>query len=67
MHALDCIKDGFMTQKHNEMRGTLGDLASIAFKDVKRTITARGIPADLLGIGKFGRHNLTYNFMSYHM
>ena len=42
-HALDCKKKkggggggggGLVTQRHNEIRGALGDLASIAFKNV---------------------------------
>ena len=33
-HALDCRKGRFVTQRHNEVRDALGDLASIAFKGV---------------------------------
>ena len=50
-HALDCRKCGLATQQHNEERDALGDLASIASKDVIRepvvqeADNARGIPA----------------------
>ncbi|KAL5488903.1 hypothetical protein EMCRGX_G017917 [Ephydatia muelleri] len=32
-HALDCKIGGLVTQRHNEIRDALGDLASIAFKN----------------------------------
>eukprot|EP00731_Ephydatia_muelleri_P026576 Em0018g676a len=33
-HALDCRKGGLVIQRHNEIRNALGDLASIAFRNV---------------------------------
>ena len=33
-HALDCRKGGLVIQRHNEIRDALGDLASIAFRNV---------------------------------
>ena len=33
-HALDCKKGGLITRHHNEVRDTLGDLSSIAHKDI---------------------------------
>ena len=33
-HALDCRKGGLVIQRHNEIRDALGDLASIAYKEV---------------------------------
>ena len=35
-HALDCKKGGLITRHHNEVRDTLGDLSSIAYKDIIR-------------------------------
>ena len=35
-HALDCKKGGLVTQRHNEVRDALGDLAAIVYKDVVR-------------------------------
>ena len=35
-HALDCKKGGLVIQRHNEIRDALGDLASIAYKEVLR-------------------------------
>ena len=35
-HALDCKKDGLVTQHHNEVRDALGDLAAIIYKDIVR-------------------------------
>ena len=36
MHALDCRKGSLVIQRHNEIRNALGDLASIAYKEVVR-------------------------------
>ena len=33
-HALDCQKRGLVTQRHNEDRDVIGDLASIIYKEV---------------------------------
>ena len=33
-HALDCKKGGLVTQRHNDVRDALGDLASIVFNNV---------------------------------
>ena len=35
-HALDCRKGGLITQRHNEVRDALGDIAALAYKDVIR-------------------------------
>ena len=35
-HALDCRKGGLITQRHNEVRDALGDLAALAYKEVVR-------------------------------
>ena len=35
-HALDCRKGGLVTQRHNEVRDALGDLAVLAYRDVIR-------------------------------
>ena len=50
-HALDCRKGGLVTQRHNEIRDALGDLAAMRFKEVLREPVVResddtlGIPA----------------------
>jgi len=33
-HALDCKKGGLITQRHNEVRDALGDIAALAYKEV---------------------------------
>ena len=33
-HALDCCKVGLVTQRHNEVRDVLGDLAALAYRNV---------------------------------
>ena len=33
-HALDCRRGGLVTQRHNEVRDALGDLAALAHKEV---------------------------------
>ena len=33
-HALDCHKEGLVTQRHEEVRDPLGDLAALAYKDI---------------------------------
>ena len=40
-HALDCRKGGLVIQRHNETRYALGDLASIAYKEVMREPVVR--------------------------
>ena len=40
-HALDCRKGGLVIQRHNEITDALGDLASIAYKDVVREHVVR--------------------------
>ena len=35
-HALDCKKGGLVTRHHNKVRDILGDLSSIAYKDIIR-------------------------------
>ena len=37
-HALDCKKGGLVTQRHNEVRDALGDLAAIVYKHVREPI-----------------------------
>ena len=59
-HALDCRKGGLIVQRHNEVRDALGDLASIAFRDVIREPIARdadpvrGLPALVADLGVRG-------------
>ena len=33
-NALDCKKGGLITQRHNEVRDVIGDLASLVYKEV---------------------------------
>ena len=40
-YALDCRKGGLVIQRHNEIRDALGDLASIAYKEVVREPVVR--------------------------
>ena len=40
-HALDCRNEGLVIQRHNVIRDALGDLASIAYKDVVRELVVR--------------------------
>ena len=40
-HVLDCRKGGLVIQRHNEIRDALGDLASIAYKEVVREPVVR--------------------------
>ena len=40
-HGLDCRKGGLVIQRHNEIRDALGDLASIAYKEVVREPVVR--------------------------
>ena len=50
-HALDCKKGGLVTQRHNEVRDVIGDLASHVYKEVvKEPIVqeandAEGVPS----------------------
>ena len=58
-HALDCEKGGLVTQRHNEVRDVIGDLASAVFKEVvKEPVNeAEGVPsliADLSIRGVYG-------------
>ena len=59
-HALDCRKGRFIIQWHNEVRDALGELASIAFRDVIREpiVTdadpVRGLPALVADLGVRG-------------
>ena len=59
-HALDCRKGGLIIQRHNEVREALGDLASIAFRDVIRepivrdADPVRGLPALVGDLGVRG-------------
>ena len=40
-HALDCRKGGLVTQRHNEIRDALGDLAAMGYKEVLREPVVR--------------------------
>ena len=40
-HALDCKKGGLVTQRHNEVRDVIGDLASVVFKEVTLRLRSR--------------------------
>ena len=59
-HALDCRKGGLIIKRHNEVRDALGDLASIAFRDVIRepivrdADPVRGLPALVADLGVRG-------------
>ena len=59
-HALDCKKGGLVTLRHNEVRGALGDIASMAYKDVVRDPIVReakdslGMPALIADLGVRG-------------
>ena len=33
-HTLDCRKGGLVTQRHNEVRDALGDLAALGYREV---------------------------------
>ena len=50
-HALDCKKGGLVTQRHNEVRYVIGDLASVIFKEVvkepvmQEANDAEGVPS----------------------
>ena len=50
-HALDCKKVGLVTQRHNEVRDVIGDLASVVFKEVvkepvvQEANNAEGVPS----------------------
>ena len=35
-HALDCKKGGLVTQRHNKVCDSLGDIASLVYKDALR-------------------------------
>ena len=54
-HALDCRKGGLVTQRHNEVRDALGDLAALAYKDVIREPIVREgndtVPALIADLG----------------
>ena len=59
-HALDCKKGGLVTQRHNEVRDALGDIAALAYKEVVREPVvreadeARGISALVADLGVRG-------------
>ena len=63
-HGLDYQRGGLVTQLHNDVRGTLGDIAAMAFKEVIREPVMREadyhnvIPAVIadLGIRGYGSH-----------
>ena len=50
-HALDCKKGGLVTQRHNEVRDVIGDLASVVYKEVVKVPVvqeandAEGVPS----------------------
>ena len=41
VHALDCKRCGLVTQRHNEIRDAIGDLASLVWKEIKREPVVR--------------------------
>ena len=46
-HALDCKMGGLVIQRHNEVRDVIGDLASVAYKDiVKEPVVQEANDAD---------------------
>ena len=59
-HALDCKKGGLVTQRHNEVRDALGNIAALAYKEVVREPVvreadeARGISALVADLGVRG-------------
>ena len=59
-HALDCRKGGLITQRHNEVRDALGDIAALAYKDVirepivKEADDARAVTALVADLGVRG-------------
>ena len=59
-HALDCKKGGLVTQRHNEVRDALGDIAALTYKKVVREPVvreadeARGISALVADLGVRG-------------
>ena len=56
-HALDCKKGGLVTQRHNEVRDALGDIAGMACREVIRAPIVRdandsaGIPTLVAYLG----------------
>ena len=49
-HALDCRRGGLVVRRHNEIRDALGDLASLAYRDVIREPVVRDGDADGPGL-----------------
>ena len=68
-HALDCDKGGLVTQRHNEVRNALGDLAVLAYQDVIHEPIVQeggdGVPVLIadLGIKVYDFHRLRYYLM----
>ena len=60
VHALDCKKEGLVTQRYNKVRDALGDIGALAFKEVTRehvvreTDETRGILALVADLGVRG-------------
>ena len=52
-HALDCKKGGLVTQRRNEVRDVIGDLASVVYKEVVKVPVvqeandAEGVPSQI--------------------
>ena len=42
-HALDCKKGGLVTQRHNKVCDSLGDIASLVYQDVLREFVVRKV------------------------
>ena len=40
-HSLDCKKGGLVTQRHNKVHDSLGDIASLVYQDVLREPVVR--------------------------
>jgi len=61
-HALDCRRGGLVTQRHNEVRDALGDLAALGYSEVVcELVVCDGNEASLtlitdLGVREFGSH-----------
>ena len=53
-HPLDCRKSGLVIQRHNVIKDALGDLASIAYKEVVREPIVENVPASVADLSVRG-------------